>query len=400
METTFAIVGGGLAGAKAAETLRSEGFDGRLVLIAAEDELPYERPPLSKDLLRGEAERDSTHVHPAEFYEDNNVELLRGRVATSLDAKAATLTLDDGSELAYDALLIATGAEPRRLPVPGVDLDGVHLLRTLTDCEQLRAKLQKGGHAVVIGGGWIGCEVAASARSFDVGVTLLPGTELVLEHVLGKELGRYYNDVHTSHGVKILGGASVEAIEGDGRAERVRTTGGETIDCDLVVMGVGVAPRVQLAETAGLRIDNGIVADARLATSAPNVYAAGDVANHIHPRFGPLRTEHWHNALEQGPAAARSMLGGTDPYDRIPYFFSDQYDVGMEYAGHAAGADRVVFRGDPAGGEFIAFWLKGNTLLAGMNVNVWDVTDDIQARIGSEVDPGRLSDPDVALADL
>jgi 3-phenylpropionate/trans-cinnamate dioxygenase ferredoxin reductase component len=369
METTFVIVGGGLAGAKAVETLRSEGFDGRLVLVAAEDELPYERPPLSKELLRGEAERESTYVHPAEFYADNDVELLRGRTAETLDAKAASVTLDDGSELAYDALLIATGAEPRRLPVPGADLGGVHLLRTLTDCERLRERLRESGHAVVVGGGWIGCEVAASARQLGAEVTMLPGTELPLEHVLGQELGRFYRDVHTAHGVRILGGASVEAIEGDGRAERVRTTGGEQLDCDLVVMGVGVAPRAGLAESAGLRVENGIVADARLATSAPNVYAAGDVANHTHPRFGPLRTEHWHNALEQGPAAARNMLEEDEPYDEIPWFWSDQYEHNLQYAGFHTEWDELVVRGSLEERNFVAFYRKDGRVLAAVAVN-------------------------------
>jgi 3-phenylpropionate/trans-cinnamate dioxygenase ferredoxin reductase component len=403
MADAHVIVGAALAGAKAAETLRAEGFDGPVVLIGAEPELPYERPPLSKEYLRGEVDRESPLVHPASFYEEHGIELRTETHVTALDLAAREVVLEDGERVGFARLLLATGAEPRRLPLPGTELDGVLYLRDLRDCEALRSALESGGHAVVIGAGWIGCEVAASARQKGLGVTLVESLSLPLEKVLGPELGEIYAAIHRDHGVELLTDSGVEAIEGDGRAERVRLRGGRTVDCDLVVIGIGVAPRTGLAAAAGIEVDDGIVCDERLATSADGVFAAGDVANASHPLLGRrLRVEHWHNALEQGPAAARSMLGTGEPYDRVPYFFSDQYEVGMEYAGHATEWDEVVFRGDVDAREFIAFWLQGGRVLAGMNVGVWDVTDDIQALIrgGAPVDRGRLRDPDVPLTSL
>jgi 3-phenylpropionate/trans-cinnamate dioxygenase ferredoxin reductase component len=395
MSETHVIVGAGLAGAKAAETLRENGYDGRVVLIGAEPDRPYERPPLSKDYLRGEAEREAAYVHPADYYGEHDIELRLETVVDSLDLGARELVLDGGERLAFTKLLLATGAEPRRIP----GAEGVHYLRDFRDSDTLRAVLDRGGRMAVIGGGWIGCEVAASARQKGLEVTLIEQAAAPLEGVLGRELGDIYAAIHRDHGVEVLTGATVEAIE----AERVVLAGGRAVECDHVVVGIGVAPRTALAEAAGLQVDNGIVVDERLATSADGVFAAGDVANAAHPLFGTrLRVEHWHNALEQGPAAARSMLGSREPYDRIPYFFSDQYEVGMEYAGHATEWDEVVFRGDVDAREFIAFWVKDGRVLAGMNVNVWDVTDDIQALIrgGAPVDPARLRDSDVELAAL
>ncbi len=395
MSETHVIVGAGLAGAKAAETLRENGYDGRVVLIGAEPDRPYERPPLSKDYLRGEAEREAAYVHPADYYGEHDIELRLETVVDSLDLGARELVLDGGERLAFTELLLATGAEPRRIP----GAEGVHYLRDFRDSDTLRAVLDRGGRMAVIGGGWIGCEVAASARQKGLEVTLIEQAAAPLEGVLGRELGDIYAAIHRDHGVEVLTGATVEAIE----AERVVLAGGRAVECDHVVVGIGVAPRTALAEAAGLQVDNGIVVDERLATSADGVFAAGDVGNAAHPLFGTrLRVEHWHNALEQGPAAARSMLGSREPYDRIPYFFSDQYDVGMEYAGHATEWDEVVFRGDVDAREFIAFWVKDGRVLAGMNVNVWDVTDDIQALIrgGAPVDPARLRDSDVELAAL
>jgi 3-phenylpropionate/trans-cinnamate dioxygenase ferredoxin reductase subunit len=392
---THVIVGAALAGGKAAQTLRDEGFDGRVVLIGAEPDRPYERPPLSKDYLRGESERDAAFVHPAEFYGERDIELRTETVVDAIDLAARELTLADGERLAFSSLLLATGAEPRRLP----GAEGARYLRDFRDCDALRAVLDQGGRMAVIGGGWIGSEVAASARQKGLEVTLIEQAAAPLEGVLGRELGEIYAAIHRDHGVEVLTGTSVEAVE----RERVVLAGGRAVECDHVVVGIGVVPRTQLAEAAGLELENGIVVDERLQTSADGVFAAGDVANAWHPLFNRrLRVEHWHNALEQGPAAARSMLGKGEPYERIPYFFSDQYDVGMEYAGHATEWDEVVFRGDVEAREFIAFWLKDGRLLAGMNVNVWDVTDDIQAliRSGAPVDPARLRDPDVELASL
>jgi 3-phenylpropionate/trans-cinnamate dioxygenase ferredoxin reductase subunit len=403
MSETFVIVGAGLAGAKAAETLREEGFDGRVVLLGAEPHRPYERPPLSKDYVRGEAERDAAFVHEENWYDEHNVELRTSTGVTGLNIDEREVELESGERVSYSKLLLAPGAEPRVLPLPGADLDGVHYLRTFEDSDTLRAAIEKGGRAVVIGAGWIGSEIAASARTKGMDVTLIEQLSVPLERVIGPEVGGIYAAIHRDKGTEVLGETGVEAIEGDGRAERVRLKGGKTIDADLVVVGVGVAPRTKLAQVAGLKTDNGILADEKLATAAGDVFVAGDAANAYHPFYEQrVRVEHWHNALEQGPAAARNMLGKDEPYERIPYFFSDQYDVGMEYAGYAPSYDEVVFRGDVDGREFIAFWLQGGRVLAGMNVNVWDVTDDIQALIRSraEVDAGSLRDPEVPLGDL
>jgi 3-phenylpropionate/trans-cinnamate dioxygenase ferredoxin reductase subunit len=402
-EQTFVIVGGGLAGAKAAQALRDEGFDGRVVLIGEEDVAPYERPPLSKDYLRGDAGREAIWAQEEGWYEAHDVELRTGTRVAGLALAASEVVLDGGDRVGFDRLLLATGSAARRLPVPGAELDGVHLLRTVHESDRLRDALQAGVRAVVIGAGWIGCEVAATARQRGAEVTIVAPETVPLERVLGAEVGAIYREVHASHGVELVLDTGVEAIEGSGRVTGVRTTGGRTLAADIVVVGVGAAPRTELAEAAGLRVDDGVLVDDRLRTSAETVFAAGDIARAQHPLFGEsVRVEHWANALEQGPAAARNMLGRDIAYDRVPYFYSDQYDVGMEYAGHALTYDRVVFRGDPATFEFMAFWMRGDRVAAGMNVNVWDVTDDVQALIRSDasVDDDALRDPGVALADL
>jgi 3-phenylpropionate/trans-cinnamate dioxygenase ferredoxin reductase subunit len=392
-----------MAGAKAAETLREEGFDGRIVLIGAESLRPYERPPLSKDYLRGETEQEKVHVHSEAYYGEHDIDLRLGREVSRLDTGSREVTLDDGETLRYDRLLLATGAEPRRLPIPGADLDGVLYLRTVPDSDRIRERLDRGGSLVVVGAGWIGAEVAASARQRGMEVTIVEPMSVPLERVLGPEMGAFYRDVHADHGVRLLLGTGVEGFEGGTAVERVRTNDGQTLDCDAVVVGVGVKPRTALAEAAGLAMGDGVLADELLQTSAEGVFAAGDVVSAQHPFYGQrIRVEHWANALEQGPAAARNMLGAGAPYDKLPYFFSDQYDVGMEYAGYATSWDRVVVRGDLAGREFIAFWLAGDRVLAGMNVNVWDVTDTIQRLIRERVaiDDRRLADPDVPLDEL
>jgi 3-phenylpropionate/trans-cinnamate dioxygenase ferredoxin reductase component len=400
---TFVIVGASLAGAKAAETLRAEGFDGRVVMIGAEAERPYERPPLSKDYLRGEVGREKVYVHDEDFYAANQIELRVGRTVVRVDDSIGEVALDDGKRVRYDRLLLATGAEPRRLSIPGEALDGVLYLRDVADSDVLRERLDRGGSIVVIGAGWIGAEVAASARQRSLDVTVIAPVAVPLERVLGAEVGSIYRDIHTDHGVRMLMGTGVAALEGSTAVERVRTSDGRTLDCDFVVVGVGVQPRAELAAQAGLPVDDGILVDEHLQTSMPRVFAAGDVAMAEHPFYGRrIRVEHWANALHQGPVAARNMLGRREPYDRVPYFFSDQYDVGMEYAGFAPTWERVVFRGDPASREFIAFWLVHDRVVAGMNVGVWDVTDEIQHLIRARVavDDRRLADPGVALEDL
>ena len=399
---TFVIVGAGLAGAKAAETLREEAFDGRLIMIGDERERPYERPPLSKEYLRGEADQ-KPYVHPESFYNHNEIELLSSTRVTGLGAGLGELCLEGDRRLGYDRLLLTTGAVPRRLDVPGAQLDGIHYLRTLADSERIGARIARGERLVVVGSGWIGSEIAASARQKGCEVTMLGMASLPLARVLGPEVGQIYLDIHRDHGVEFLPETTVERFEGDGSVERVLTRDGASIETGFVVVGVGVAPRTGLAETAGIRIDNGIVVDQRLESSAPGVFAAGDVANAHHPFYGrQLRVEHWANALKQGPIAARAMLGQEVSYEEIPYFFSDQYEVGMEYSGFATSWDRVVFRGDVEAREFITFWLEDDRVVAGMNVNVWDVNDGIRELIRSRqvVDAGRLTDPDLPLDDL
>jgi 3-phenylpropionate/trans-cinnamate dioxygenase ferredoxin reductase subunit len=397
---TFVIVGASLAGDAAAATLREEGFAGRVVLVGAEPERPYERPPLSKDFLRGESARARVFLRSEGFYAEQDLELRLGRAAVALDLGSSEVELDDGDRLRYDRLLLATGAEPRRLPIAGATLDGVVTLRSLADAEALRERLEHAGRVVVVGAGWIGTEVAASARQLGVAVTLVDPLAVPLERVLGVEVGTVYRDLHADHGVDLRLGTGVTAFEGAGRVERVRLGDGSTIDADVVVVGVGVTPRIALAAGAGLAVGDGVHVDEHLATSHPGVHAAGDIAAVLDPRTGErLRVEHWANALHQGPVAARTMLGRPAVCDRVPYFFSDQYDVGMEYSGIARPGDRVVFRGDPATREFVAFWLRGERVVAGMNVNVWGVADAIAelVRAGTPVDPRRLADADVPL---
>jgi 3-phenylpropionate/trans-cinnamate dioxygenase ferredoxin reductase component len=403
MSQVFTIAGASLAGAKAAETLRAEGFDGRIVLCGSESERPYERPELSKKYLRGEFERERLYVHPEAFYADQEIELRTSTRVARIHAGASELELEGGERLSYDRLLITTGAGPRRLSLPGEELDGVRYLRTIGDSDALRQAFAGSASVVVVGAGWIGCEVAASARELGLEVTVIEPQELPLERVLGPGMGAFYRDVHADHGVRMLLGTGVEAFEGSGGVERVRTSDGNTIDCELVVVGIGVQPRTALAQEAGLAVQNGILVDERLETSAPGIYAAGDVANQQHPLLGErVRVEHWANALNQGPAAARSMLGSDVPYERLPYFYSDQYDVGMEYTGLARPDDELLIRGDLAARELVAFWLREGRVIAGMNVNVWDVVEPIQALIRSRapVDRDRLSDPDVPLGEL
>jgi 3-phenylpropionate/trans-cinnamate dioxygenase ferredoxin reductase component len=400
---TYMIVGASLAGAKTAEELRERGFDGRVVLLGSEPERPYERPPLTKDYLRGESPREKAYVHEDGFYTDRAIELETGTTVAAIDPVAARVTLPDGRELPFDRLLLATGAEARRIPVPGADLDGIHYLRTLADCDILRDRLHGGGHVVVVGAGWIGSEFAASARQRGLNVTIIDPVSLPNERIFGAEIGAFYRNVHAQHGVELVLGEGVEAFQGDGTVARVRTTAGRTIECDFAVVGIGVAPRVALAQRAGLEVDNGILVDEKLQTSAPNVFAAGDVARGWQPFYGErIRVEHWANALHQGPAAAQAMLDEPVSYDRIPYFYSDQYDVGMEYSGHAPKWDEIVFRGDPDAGAFVAFWLKDERVVAGMNVNVWDVNAHVEALIRTRqpADVRALRDPDTPLESL
>ncbi|PSK67882.1 Putidaredoxin reductase [Micromonospora sp. MH33] len=402
---TFVIVGGGLAGARAAQTLREEGFDGGIVVIGDEPERPYERPPLSKGLLTGGAEPDSVYVHEAGWYAAHDVDLRTTARAVAVDRSAGEVRLADGQHIRYDKLLLATGATPRDLAAPGVDLDGVLRLRTLADSRRIAAALVDGAHLVIVGAGWIGLEVAAAARKRGATVDVVETAALPLRRVLGDEIARVFANLHRDHGVTFHFGAEVDEIRGTGRVSSVRLADGTELPADAVVVAVGVRPSTELATAAGLTVENGIVVDASLRTADPEIHAAGDVANAYHPVLRRhLRVEHWANALHGGPAAARAMLGQAVSFDDLPYFYTDQYDLGMEYVGHAPpGAfDRVVVRGDLAKREFIAFWTAGGRVLAGMNVNVWDVVPSIRRLVAAAgpVDVDRLADPDVPLDEL
>jgi len=405
-EPTYLIVGASLAGAKAAETLRSEGFDGRVILLGSETERPYERPPLSKGYLLGKEEKSVIYVHEEGWYAEHEVDLRRGVTVASLDPAGRTVTTADGESIGYDRLLLATGASPRRLNISGAERDGVLCLRTVGDSERLAAALQGGGRVVTVGAGWIGLEVTAAAREAGCEVTVVEPEPTALYRALGPELGEVFADLHREHGVQFRFGESASEIRGPaGQVGEVVTSSGVALPADVVVMAVGAVPNTGLAADAGLEIDNGVVADAALRTSDPSIYAAGDLANSYHPLLGRrVRVEHWANALNSGPAAARSMLGQDVVYDPVPYFFSDQYDLGMETAGlpEPGTYDEVLYRGDRPGREFVAFWLRDGAVVAGMNVNVWDVSDDIQALIRSakKVDPARLTDPAIPIAEV
>ena len=403
---TYLIVGASLAGAKAAEALRDKGFEGRIVLIGAEQHLPYERPPLSKGYLAGSADREKVYVHPQDWYAEHDIELCLNQTVTRIDRDARVVELADGSRVGYDKLLLTTGASPRTLSVPGADADGVYLLRTLDDSDSLRELLARISRLVVIGAGWIGLEVSAAARQAGVEVTVIESADLPLLRVLGPEVARVFADLHVQHGVDFRFNASLSEIRtSDGRATGVTLGDGTVIEADAVLVAVGVKPNTELAEAAGLSVDNGILLDSSLGTSDSRIFAAGDVANAMNALFNThVRVEHWANALNQPATAAASMLGQPATHDQLPYFFTDQYDLGMEYVGYfePGGYDQVVFRGDVSSREFIAFWVRDGRVLAGMNVNVWDVVDDIKALIRSQapIPAERLADTGTPLAEL
>ncbi|KAA5833610.1 NAD(P)/FAD-dependent oxidoreductase [Saccharopolyspora hirsuta] len=407
----FVIVGAGMAGAKGAEALRALGFDGRIALLGDEPHRPYERPPLSKDYLLGKSGFDAAYVHEEGWYAENRVDLQLGVSVQRIDRALRQVELSDGNRIDFDKLLLATGAHPRSLPVPGADAEGVLHLRNVEDSDRIKRTLARVERLVVVGAGWIGLEVTAAARTAGVAVTVVETAELPLLRVLGPEVAQVFADLHRAHGVEFRFGTAVDEIRtAGGRATGVRLTDGTELPADAVLVAIGVDPEVSLAAQSGLRVQNGVLVDASLRTPDPNIVAAGDVANAFNPLLGKqIRVEHWANALNQPATAAAAMLGRDAEYSELPYFFTDQYDpdaggIGMEYLGHVdpGGYDRVVFRGDVAAREFIAFWLDGGRVLAGMNVNVWDVQDQLKTLItsGTAVDPDALADPSTPLNDL
>jgi len=408
-EQTFVIVGAGLAGAKIAEELRARDYAGRIVLFGREDHLPYERPPLSKEYFAGSRMLPDFTVHNGDWYRDHRVDLRLGTEVASIDRAARTVSLPDGSPVHYDKLALATGSSPRALPLPGVDADGVHVLRTVDDADSLLTAVRRDdgttARLAIVGAGWIGLEIAASARGHGAHVTVVESGAVPLAGSLGPEMGAVFADLHRAHGVDLRLGASVREITApDGRATGLALGDGSTVPADAVLVAVGAAPDVALAQRAGLEVDGGVLVDASLRTSDPDIVAVGDIAAAVNPALGErVRVEHWANALNQPAVAAATMLGVDAVYDRLPYFFTDQYDLGMEYVGFAPRDTRVVTRGDVAARQFLAFWLDdGNRVRAGMNVNIWDAGDDIRSLIssGSAVDPNRLADPTVPLGDV
>ena len=413
MSTTqsVVIIGGGLAGAKTAEALRDKGFEGSVTIVGTEEHLPYERPALSKGFLAGSTERSELDVHDEAWYAAHSITLRSGVTARSIDRAAQSVALDDGSELGYDALVLATGSTPRKLPLAGADASNVLTLRKVEDSQRINTALVPEAGVVIVGGGWIGMEIAANARERGAAVTIVEAARLPLAAALGDELAEVFLKLHTEHGVTFKLEAQVAAITvaTNGAATGVDLASGEHLEADVVIVGVGAAPNVDLAEGSGLEVDNGVLVDASLRTSDPHIFAVGDIANQDHPSLGTrVRVEHWANALNQPAAAAAAIVGDPQPYDELPYFYTDQYDLGMEYVGYAPAGSYadVVIRGDLESREFIAFWLDADQrVLAGMNVNVWDVVDDVKALIragqhGRAVDPQRLGNPSVRLSEL
>jgi len=400
---TYVIVGANLCGGRAAETLRQEGFDGRVILIGAEPERPYERPPLSKEFLRRETERERIYLRPAEFYAEQEIELRLGVRATDIDGRDRALVLETGERLRFDKLLIAVGGRVRRLSVPGAELEGVYYLRTVADCERIAAELAKGGRLVVIGAGFIGAEVAASARTMGLEVTVLEGGQVPLGRALGPEMGRIYADIHREHGIDLRLGVRVERLEGVHRVERVAIADGQAVNCDFVVVGVGIEPATDLVKRTDIEVGNGVIVDENCRTNVEGVYAAGDVANFPNAILGErLRLEHWANAQNQGVAAAKAMLGSKEPYAEVPWFFSDQYDLNMQYIGHASSWDQIVIRGSVPERRFTAFYLKDGRLRAAMALNR---ARDIRPcrefiRAGVPVDAEKLKDEEMDLRRL
>jgi 3-phenylpropionate/trans-cinnamate dioxygenase ferredoxin reductase component len=411
MKRRIVIVGASLAGATAAATLREEGFDGDIRLIGAEAQPPYNRPPLSKGYLRGQEPFDGQLVKPAGHYAEQRIELTLARRVTALDATRKLVELEGGERVGYDQLLVTTGGRNRTLAVPGATLANVFQLRTVEDCDRIRAASRTARRAVVMGLGFIGSEVSASLRQLGIEVAAVEGTRVPLARVLGPEVGQVLADIHRDQGVELVLEDGVAAIEGAGRVERVRTKKGRVLECDLVVAGIGIVPNTELLAAAGAEVDDGVLVDDRCRTSLPDVLAAGDVANHLHPIFGRLRVEHWNNAYQQGRAAARSLLGDARPYDYVHTFWSDQYEHLIEYVGVARSWDRLVFRGRPESRRFLAFYLQASVVQAAVGLNRGGDPEDpntagelkaavdlIRHRVA--VDPTALRDEDVALERL
>lgn len=403
MTEVFAIVGASLAGGTAAVTLREEGFEGRLVLIGEEPHPPYERPPLSKEYLRGQQPFEDSLVRPSTFYGANDIETYFGTRATAIDPGGRIVELSSGGRVPYDKVLITTGSRNRRFPIPGLDLEGVHDLRTVEDCDRIRKEIAPGHRVAVVGMGFVGSEIAASLRQQDVEVVVIEGGKVPLHRVLGEDVGRVIEGIHRDHGVEMIFGDHVTGFEGSGHVERVTTEGGRTIECDFAVVGVGVEPATDLVNGSGIEVENGILVDEYCRTNVEGVFAAGDVTNHFHPVFRRrMRVEHWQNAVKQGAAAARNMMGIASVYDEIHWFWSDQYDYNLQYAGAHQEWDNLIVRGSLEERDFIAFYLKDGLVTAAVGMDrgrdVRRTMQLISARTAAT--PKQLRDEDQDLREL
>jgi 3-phenylpropionate/trans-cinnamate dioxygenase ferredoxin reductase subunit len=403
MDQRIVIVGGGVAGVRAAEGAREAGHEGPITIVAAEDVTPYERPPLSKDLLAGDADLGDALVHEADWFGENGIELRVDTRVALIDAEKQLAIIDEGDKIPYTELILATGAGPRRLDIEGDHLSLIGALRTIDDARVIRSLFEQRKRVVIIGSGWIGTEVAAAARGHGCPVTVVGRSEMPMQRLLGPRFGAYLRALHERHGVEFVTGTTPVAYAGDDQVRQVRLADGRTLDADLVIEAIGARPRVGLAETAGVEVDDGVLVDESLRTSRAHIWAVGDIANHLHPFYGTrIRSEHWSVARNQGYHAGRGAAGQAAPYDRLPMFFTDQYDMGMEYRGHAPDFDEVIFRGSTESGEFLVFYLEEGVIRAVANVNTWGIGDEIEALLRAEAGPDRraIADWETPLSEL
>ena len=403
MDQHIVIVGGGLAGVRAAEGAREAGHEGPITIVAAEGVTPYERPPLTKDLLVGDAGPEHAVLHDAKWFEERDIELRVDTRVALIDSEKQLAIVDASDQIPYTELILATGAGPKRLDIEGDHLSLIGTLRTIDDARVVRSLFEQQKKVVIVGSGWLGTEVAAVARHHGCEVTIVSRSEVPMQRVLGEKLGVYLRDLHESHGVEFVTGSTPVAYTGDDQVRQVHLGDGKVLDTDIVIEAIGARPRIGLAETAGVDVDDGVLVDESLRTSRAHIWAVGDIANHLHPFYDTrIRSEHWSVARNQGFHAGRGAAGQAAPYDRLPMFFTDQYDMGMEYRGHAPDFDEVIFRGSVESGEFLVFYLEAGVIRAVVNVNVWGIGDDIDALLWAEAGPDRraIADWETPLSEL
>lgn len=403
MDQHIVIVGGGLGGVRAAEGARDAGHEGPITIVAAEDIAPYDRPPLSKGLLTGASEIDDALIHTPDWFTDNAIELRLSTRVALIDAERQLAVIDEADQIPYKELILATGSSPNRLDIDGCHLALVGALRTVEDSMVIRSLFEQRKKVVIVGSGWIGTEMAAAARGYACDTTIVSRSEVPLGRLLGDRFGAYLREMHENNGVRFVTGATPLRYTGDEVVEHVHLDNGQVLEAGLVIEAVGARPRIGLAETAGADVDNGVLVDESLRTSRAHIWAVGDIANHLHPLYETrIRSEHWSVARNQGFHAGRGAAGELAPYDRIPLAYTDQYDLGLEYRGHAPGCDDVIFRGSVADGRFLAFYLERGVIRAVANVNEWGVGDDIDALLRAGASPSRtaIADWETPLSEL